>query len=574
MLKFLAVNFYHKINQYMLERFPVLWNTQFIWTTLLGLLLHALYFGIGYGLLDLDRLKAYSMDSMFFEQVFFWIYLIICLVIFIFMSLRFFGHNPFKHYYPISRFYFWMIFGVLCFYVALFSSVFMSFEQGVAVKSRTLVPEQPFLQDVKTVNLCYPFLFNDINDYFILNRSYPKPFPLDDISAFEITYDTVQNMPVRHGIDRTKPFIELDGMPFQFGHLGYFRPDSCTSSMIIEDIVDVSNTYGLAQYSLYNFNRVLVDYPHPVFFSRYELTKNQIPEHAGMYAYLPEWHKLYQDKNSAAIQSLLTQLEDVCKRYHISYQLNPAAMARDVFLQDLDHKQLIRTGFYDIEQEKPQVSATINKDYERNDKYTERENRDDNYAIDIDKFQHIASNKSELQRMGYQRLQSEEAWVLLFASMCLALILLLFKYLQTKVIIFGIIISGILASLYGIIFFVADKNMTLFNGDDKDRMIWLIAMLVVSVTFCIGVFMIYAKRIKKRYAEFGFISTLFSVIFLPILLALGCLLLTSYHKKEACSNELITCYRFELQPIHFVIMALLSAQLIFMLMRTLHSKME
>lgn len=449
-------------------------------------------------------------------------------------------------------------------------------------KSNRLLSEKQFLQDVEAVNKSYAFLFNDINDYYILNRAYPAPFPLDDISNFELGYDTITELPIKHGIDRTKPFVTINDIPFQFGHIKTILPDSCTTKQIIQDIVDVSSVYGLEEYSLLNFNRTYVQYPeigYGEFTMRNNLNNMGGSDSVNRQALLSTWHTLYRNKDKNGIQKILENLVVVCNRYRIPHQLNPEKMTRDILLQDLVKTQLVRTGFYDyhdlVHGVANSTSSTVNKNYETQDKYVERENRDDNYSVDLEQFANMARNRTQLQfRMGWRHLQANEMWAFLFVSMAMAMALLLFKYVQTRVILLGVIIAGIIGSLFGVLFYLADKHIHDNQQGHKDTMLWFLSMAVVVAIFSMSLISIYSGKIKKRIAELGFVSAVFSSIFLPMLLLIGIMLLSSYQQKDPCSDYMSTLHRFEPQPWQFAVGALLSVQLIFMLLRRLQGKME
>ena len=135
------MNFYRKINKYILERFPTMWNTQFVWMVLICLLTHLLYFGLGYSSLNIDVLKKYSVDSLFFTSGYFSFYIIIGILALIFFAFRYYAHNPFRHFYPLSQSYFWKIFSQLFIIFLLFGTVFISFENGARLKARKIAPK-------------------------------------------------------------------------------------------------------------------------------------------------------------------------------------------------------------------------------------------------------------------------------------------------------------------------------------------------------------------------------------------------------------------------------------------------
>lgn len=97
-------NTIHSINQYLLERYPIIWNTRIFWMALGGLAIHSLFFlwgylnvadpsVSGYGpraiTLDLPDIVGVTMFSH-----------AISVVLLVFWATQLFKNNGFKHFYP------------------------------------------------------------------------------------------------------------------------------------------------------------------------------------------------------------------------------------------------------------------------------------------------------------------------------------------------------------------------------------------------------------------------------------------------------------------------------------------
>ena len=93
-----------KINQYILERYPTIWNTKIVWVLLTALLVHALFFIIGYfSHSDPKSLHYSSAVDDFFRGGMIYISVLVSLLILVVWLVNMFKNNAFKNFYPISK---------------------------------------------------------------------------------------------------------------------------------------------------------------------------------------------------------------------------------------------------------------------------------------------------------------------------------------------------------------------------------------------------------------------------------------------------------------------------------------
>jgi len=555
------MNFYKNINTFLLERYPTCWNTRFVWMVLIGLCTHLLFLGIGYGALNFEVLKDYGIRDFFFKKGFAVFYAIIGLVSLIYFGLKYFAHNPFKNFYPVSQTYFWKILGQLFLMFFIYFTVFISFENGLKFKASKIVPINTIEAETNMVNTAKPFLFTNINDYHIKNRNYPEPFPCEDITGFTIGYDTVDNVSISHGIDTKKPYLNFNGSLYQYGKLRSKDIDECHTEPTLDTIYDLNKIYGIDEYSLYNF-------------SNFENTNNTVD----IDYILKQVHHWYQNRDSIAIAKTIQDLKNICKKYNISEQLNPAKMTSAILKQNLNKQQLISAGFYDyklndgipssvdVATEATVVSASADTGNENNDNSIKK-NIDYNYSIDMNSFATITENVEKINNdLGTNQIFKSNFWLVVFLSFGFALFFVMVKYIPLKELIIGIVIAAVLLAVVGLI--------AITNNINNERSTLSLGVFYSAVIICIGLYGIYSTNIKKALVSkwmVSFYTSILCIIPLTIVLVRE---ITSSEVIAKCQTYTNTVYLYEFNPWQFLISALIAVFFIFKLMRRVHAKVE
>ncbi|MDO5106207.1 hypothetical protein [Capnocytophaga sp.] len=93
---------YKKIDQFLLERYPSVWNTKIFWMFAVSLPVHLSFFAIGWASLsesDLIRLYYSPYTSDYFVTPFL-LHLIISILLIVGWLVMLFKHNAFKNFYP------------------------------------------------------------------------------------------------------------------------------------------------------------------------------------------------------------------------------------------------------------------------------------------------------------------------------------------------------------------------------------------------------------------------------------------------------------------------------------------
>ncbi len=564
------MNLYHKINKNILERFPTMWNTHFVWMILICLLTHALYFGLGYSTLNIEILKDYGVRNAFFKNGQFSIYLIIGLLALIFFGFRYFTHNPFKNFYPVSKIYFWKILGQLFIIFTLYGSVIISFENGMKLRAKKIAPIETVQKEADQIAFAKPFLYNDISDYYIKNRSYPEPFPCDDVQNLILSYDSLNEYEIKHGIDYQKPYVSFErGDIFQFGKLIQKRIDSCKTKEVLDTIYDVSKIYGLAQYSLYNYSGTnLSGNRKHISDVNFEEDETDLQ--------LEKIHNWYKNKDSVSIAKTIQGVKDICKKYQINEMLNPMKMASGGLKQDLNVQQLIRTGFEDYEKYNSSMdnirngasAVTTSVDGINSTGKTQIEY---NYFADLPEFNYLKENVETLQEeMGTKQLSNQSIWVLIFSALFGAFFLVMVKYIPFKDLIIGVFVGLVLVALLAL--YVATTER--FEDGNSEMRVLRVCLIYAGLVMGIGFYGFYSNAIKKALLTKWFVGFgAATIAFFPALFF--------YIQQKSYKEVFMDCqqyptkiYNFEMAPWHFFGLGLVSVFIIFTMLRKLYAKVE
>src|SRR5690606_3380798 len=99
------MNFINKINNYLIQRYPTVWNTRIVWMLLISLLVHCLFFFIG----SVSQTESsayndyYNSEIRYFKSGWSFTGAIISMLMLVGWLVVMFKNNAFKNFYPISN---------------------------------------------------------------------------------------------------------------------------------------------------------------------------------------------------------------------------------------------------------------------------------------------------------------------------------------------------------------------------------------------------------------------------------------------------------------------------------------
>ncbi len=204
------MNFIKKINKYLLEHYPLVWNTRLVWMLLINLIMHLSFFIMGYlAVSDMSDLKnRYQLSSYYYDTVIMNYNILFSILILLIWIVFYLRNNAFKNFYKLSSLALFKEFCIILLIGFISISQYLSFKQGLMIKIRGMYEWEQVDQDIKAFNRTAIFLPQTYSNYEIDKKKYPEPFPLKMVSENE-------NDPVQV-IDTTRAYFNYKGFRYQF----------------------------------------------------------------------------------------------------------------------------------------------------------------------------------------------------------------------------------------------------------------------------------------------------------------------------------------------------------------------
>jgi hypothetical protein len=165
----------YKFNQYLLEKYPTVWNTKIVWMLLASVVIHILFFIIGYiSHADPVSLQKFDVRDDYFEDGMIFIHLIISVLMIVGWLIMMFKNNAFKNFYPSSKGKLFLQF--LQYFVIVFASTtfFFSYMAGFKMFIKNKYPDKQMAENVELINKTYPFFSQELENYTLDNKTFPK----------------------------------------------------------------------------------------------------------------------------------------------------------------------------------------------------------------------------------------------------------------------------------------------------------------------------------------------------------------------------------------------------------------
>jgi hypothetical protein len=165
----------YKFNQYLLEKYPTIWNTKIVWMLLASIVIHILFFIIGYiSHADPVTLQKFDVRDDYFDGGMIFIHLIISVLMIVGWLILMFKNNAFKNFYPSSRGKLFLQF--LQYFVIIFASTtfFFSYMTGFKMFIKNKYPDKEMAENVALINKVYPFFSQELENYTLDNKTFPQ----------------------------------------------------------------------------------------------------------------------------------------------------------------------------------------------------------------------------------------------------------------------------------------------------------------------------------------------------------------------------------------------------------------
>lgn len=158
---------FKKLNTYLLENHPLVWNTRLINALLILLGVHLLFFAIGYFSFSSPvQLHERDLFENYFQSGFVWIGVLISILILILWMNQYFKQNAFKSHYPKSNGSLYKEF-LIIFLISLLSvSQYFSYTYGLKTRVSGLKSTSEISKEVDIVNQAAAFTLQGENTYY------------------------------------------------------------------------------------------------------------------------------------------------------------------------------------------------------------------------------------------------------------------------------------------------------------------------------------------------------------------------------------------------------------------------
>lgn len=532
---------YRKINQYLLERYPTIWNTKLVWMLGVALLFHLLFFFLGFILfIDTELLHERGASSLFFENGTVFFSIMTTLILLVIWLLQLFKNNAFKNFYPTSK---WRLFGQFFQYFLIIfinSTFYFSYSFGVKNYINATYIDAEFAEDIDKANNAAVFLSHDVDLYSIKNRKYPQPFDtiycenLDNFINYNENYYTFYDTDYQFYTlsKNVRQKNESYKTKISQGHLFSTETDSTQTYYFRDNIletddvlVNYTNTYldSLLIFTptYYNFSKYFFDANTNSNYelSDYSYTQNRNVTKPKQIKTNKMFFELLQRNNKQEIEDILENFLALTSKFQIKGNLNIENWTNIIFKKE---------GF--------QVSQLIQDEYPKNlklfntkekteyEKYIESITTD--YYIETDKLFNVFDNINDIKK---SEIFNEAIHLFLWVAFVLSALIFVFRITNVRIFIFSVIATAILIILIGLI--LVFFNFTLFRNLNSEYLNFSFMIFISLIILLIPFVLIH--RIRKSIT--GIFMNI-SIVGFPsfILLIFG---LISTYQRDICLNS-------------------------------------
>lgn len=346
----------NKINQFLLERYPTVWNTRIFWMLLASAVLHIFFFIVGYiSHADPVSLHKTNVEDDYFREGMIFIHLIISVLMIVGWLILMFKNNAFKNFYPSSKSKLFLQF--VQYFIIIFASItfYFSYMTGFKMFIKNKYPDKEMAENINLINKANAFLSQDLEHYTLDNRTFPK------------LYDLYCEMNINK-IDRNQKYFVYYNRVYQFYNLysktvykknkyGDFifpsgetkknlayedTKESSVTYYFKKNVVDVSSYINTTDLTYYNFSDIFYNnnslekrYPKLQYFGEepYEgynqLVKDNYKKKKFEINRLTT--ELLNKKNPAEIERLMKSFLDVSKKFGIKNNLDSKSWIKMVY---------------------------------------------------------------------------------------------------------------------------------------------------------------------------------------------------------------------------------------------------
>lgn len=353
----------HKFNQFLLEKYPTIWNTKIVWMLLAGFIVHILFFIIGFisHINPVSLQKSQVTDDYFGDGIIL-IHIIISILMIVGWLIMMFKNNAFKNFYPQSKGKLFSQF--LQYFVIIFvcTTFYFSYMIGFKMFISNKYPDAEMKENIEIINRGTAFLSQDLELYTLDNRLSPKPFhdlyceidirKIDRTKKYFVFYNRVYQYnsvysKKSYKKDKRKEFIIPEPENSNHKDVIYSETDGKSETFYFKkDVVDVSEYVKSTGFSYYNFSEIFYDYNsgnNMNYYDRNQIDYRNLSLKKKKADINRKTAELLDKNNVAKIENLLSRFLKISDQYKIENNLNTKQWTKMVYApQDFNLRYFIK----------------------------------------------------------------------------------------------------------------------------------------------------------------------------------------------------------------------------------------
>lgn len=582
------MKFIRKMNQFLIENYPLIWHSKSIQLFFAGVFLWLISYMTGYLLTNHWVMTSSGLDNLYFSSYYVSFHLIYGLIVLCFWAISFYKNNAFKAFYPLQRFYFIRLFVLLFVGFTLLISAYVPFNAGSKLKFRAQVDSKTFTEDMQKLNLGYVFLVQNVDKYSLFQRDdlaqepvgfmkfnasknqweeasdgnyyyyYPelmdKKYISTDLHKLSKSMDVKKYNPIGTMLPDYEPKdtlfqTKIDDKIYQFFsyETKYDSKDSCSYNRFIKQFYKLNEDGKLHLKAVEN-----VRFPMYRTFSADNRT--YFREHQ-----LPKIQAWVQNNQKDSIQKAIQQFEDVCLKYGIGVNLQPALIANYLelkryagFTNTVVNEYLSENN--DFEARYPEMVNVLQK-YQSNlpvvkadsslfieAMHSQPYNFYDEYGVQylMDNFQ-----------FAYHKNVFEFFIGFFLAAFAITAFFVLFEFTNIVSLLIAIPVTGVISILVGLLLIVINLRRVYtedYNSHAYDLISMGIVVAVMTIILGLTIFGLYNKRFSKKVLNVLFNMSYFIAPAYLICCAVLINLFSGKYVYKYCDSEYVYTLGFLITP--------------------------
>ncbi len=556
------MNLVNKINKYLIERYPTIWNTRIVWMLAISTIVHVVFFIFGYfSHTNPVSLQTSRVMEDYFSSGLIMVNIIISMLMLVGWLVMMFKNNGFKNFYPTGS---GRLFGqFVCYLLIIFTSItfYFSYMAGFRIYINKAYPNDVLVQNVEVINKAYPFLSLDYQNYKLSNRLYPEVFKnlycetSADLVDYNGKYYKVRDEIYQfYNVYKVSVTERDEYREFKYPAKEYkaktplaykvVENDTC-NYYFKKEVVDVSPYLRTAELSYYNFSRQFykLDFNEIDFYDRYnnypyyETSAGEVNAERS-FKVNRQVSELLNRKNPAEIKKIMNDFLEISKQYKIrnnlttdlwfSWVYHPGNFEVKHFVHTNENRDVYayppvayaETAADTVAADAAAVAVAQAED-SRNITYNYYKKNLTNHYYEIDRLKDLLRSVELVKNVDFV---SKNIHVYIWIAFFLSALIFSFRVTSLKAVIFTGITTGILSLLIGLV-------ALLYTMGVSYRQEYFIGYFVLAVGTLILIIPVLFTKAGSKLFTAVLMNMSMNGFVLYVLLILG---IISMHQNDDC----------------------------------------